>query len=209
MSVWLCLTRGVYLIRCSDVTSLFSMKKDNQPQTESIVPIEHVERKIYLIRGQKVILDVDLATLYQVATRVLIQTIKRNRERFPEDFMFQLTDGEAESLRSQIVISKPIGRGGRRYLPYAFTEHGVAMLSSVLKSARAVQMNILIVRAFIQLRNMLATHRDLAERIERLEAMQQHHADVINLLAEEIGQMKELPPEAPKHPIGFKPPEDE
>src|SRR5438105_493629 len=114
---------------------------------------EFIGRRIYLIRGQKVMLSADLAELYQVEPRALIQAVKRNQERFPDDFMFQLTLNEAASLKSQIVISK-IGRGGRRHLPYAFTELGVSMLSSVLKSDRAVQMNIFIMRAFVKLREM-------------------------------------------------------
>ena len=118
--------------------------------------------------------------------------------------MFQLTKEENDSLTFQIGISKPKGRGGRRYLPYVFTEHGVAMLSSVLRSARAVQMNILIIRAFVRLRKLLASNKDLAARIERLEANQDHHASVINLLAEEIDRRKELPPDPPKKPIGFR-----
>lgn len=130
-------------------------------------------------------------------------TLKRNSDRFPQDFSFQLTKQEAESLRSQIVISN-IGRGGRRYLPYAFTEHGVAMLSSILNSQRAVQMNIMIIRAFIKLRDLLATHKDLAARMEKLEATQKRHASVINILAEEIDQLKKPVPPTPKRQIGFK-----
>jgi hypothetical protein len=117
------------------------------------VPIEAIERRIFLIRGQKVILDADLADLYQVTTGNLNLAVKRNLDRFPEDFMFQLANEEYENLRLQNAISS---WGCRRYLPFAFTEHGVAMLSSVLNSRRAVQMNILIVRAFIKLREMLA-----------------------------------------------------
>ncbi len=109
----------------------------------AIVPIERIERKIYFIRGQKVILDFDLARLYEVETKVLLQAVKRNIGRFPDDFMFQLTESEFRGLRSQFVTSK--GRGGRRFLAYAFTEHGVAMLSSVLHSERAVQVNIAII----------------------------------------------------------------
>jgi hypothetical protein len=116
--------------------------------------------------------------------------------------MFQLNTEEAASLRSQIVTSN-VGRGGRRYLPYVFTEHGVAMLSSVLNSDRAVQMNILIIRAFVQIRELLATNKDLAARMEKLEAGQQEHASIIGTLAEEIDQMKLLP-EPPKRPIGFR-----
>src|SRR5882724_11512935 len=123
------------------------------------VPIQLIERRIYLIRGQKVMLDSDLAELYQVETRALNQAVRRNLDRFPEDFMFQLSEQELENWRSQIVMSNPTSRMGLRRPPYAFTEHGVAMLSSVLNSVRAVQMNILIIRAFVQLRELLATHK--------------------------------------------------
>src|ERR1022692_4471724 len=119
-------------------------------------PVELIGQRIYLLRGQKVMLDSDLAELYRVPTFRLNEAVKRNQERFPEDFMFQLLKEEAASLTSQIAMSNK-GRGGRRTLPYAFTEHGVAMLSSVLNSERAVQMNILIVRAFVKLREVLAT----------------------------------------------------
>lgn len=138
--------------------------------------MERIERSILLIRGQKVMLDSDLAALYGVETRSLVQAVQRNKERFPEDFMFQLTDVEfanlryqsgTTSLRSQIVISK--ARGGRRYPPYAFTEQGVAMLSSVLRSERAVQVNIEIMRAFVRLRQILASHADLARKLDALE----------------------------------------
>ena len=128
-----------------------------------------IERRIYLIRGQKVMLDTDLAMLYHVPTFRLNEAVKRNRQRFPKDFMFQLSKTEAESLTSHFAMSKS-GRGGRRTVPYAFTELGVAMLSSVLNSERAVQMNILIMRAFVKLRDMLASHKDLATRMEKLEA---------------------------------------
>ncbi len=182
------------------------MTKPNRTKTEGVIPIEQVERKIYLLRGQKVILDTDLAQLYQVETRVLLQAVKRHQERFPNDFMIRLTREEFSALTSQTVISNSGAstHGGRRYLPYAFTEHGVAMLSSVLNSPRAVQMNIVIIRAFIQLRNMLAQHRDLADRLGRLEASQQQHASVIQLLAQEIDQLKQAPPDPPRKPIGFK-----
>lgn len=173
----------------------------------SYIPIEYVAHKIYLIRGLKVMLDSDLAELYQVETRVVVQAVKRNADRFPHDFMFQLSAEEGQSLKSQIVISN-IGRGGRRYLPYVFTEHGVAMLSSVLKSQRAVQMNILIVRAFVKMRELLASNKDLAERVEKLEASRQKHASVINLLADEIDRLKAPPPLPPKDQIGFRTDED-
>jgi len=140
-----------------------------------IVPAERVERSILFIRGQKVMLDSDLAKLYGVQTKVLIQAVKRNIDRFPEDFMFQLTVREVEglrcqfgtsNLRSQIVTSR---WGGLRYLPYAFTEQGVAMLSSVLRSRRAVQVNIEIMRAFVRLRRILASNRELARKLDELE----------------------------------------
>jgi hypothetical protein len=167
-----------------------------------LVPEELIERRIYFIRHRKVMVDADLAGLYQVATKALNQAVRRNPERFPEDFMFQLTPDEAEALRSQFVTSKP-GRGGRRYLPYVFTEHGVGMLSSVLNSPRAVQMNILIIRTFIRMREMLATHDDLAVRMNQIETTQWVHASVINTLAEEIEEMKRLPEPAPLR-IGFR-----
>src|SRR5580692_1223204 len=126
-----------------------------------VIPVEFIERQIHVIRGYRVMLDSDLAELYQVPTKVLNQAVRRNFDRFPSDFMFQLNEEELEGLRSQIVTSK-VGRGGRRYTPYAFTEHGVAMLSSVLSSKRAVALNILIIRAFVRLREYLATHKDLS-----------------------------------------------
>lgn len=135
---------------------------------DAIVPIEMIERKIYLIRGQKEMLDSDLAELYGVPTKVLIQAVKRNIKRFPPDFMFQLKNQEVASLRSQIVTSS-LEHGGRRYLPYVFTEQGVAMLSSVLNSERAVQVNILIIRAFVKLREMIASNKELAKRLDELE----------------------------------------
>jgi phage regulator Rha-like protein len=137
---------------------------------QSLVPLERIERAILVLRGHKVMLDSDLATLYAVETKVVNQAISRNIERFPEDFMFQLTEAEAAFLRSQTVTLKT-GRGQhRKYLPYAFTEQGVAMLSSVLRSPRAVQVNIEIMRAFVRLRGILAAHKDLARRLDSLEA---------------------------------------
>jgi hypothetical protein len=167
------------------------------------VVIEPVERRIYIIRGHRAMLDFDLASLYRVPAKVLNQAVKRNLDRFPEDFMFRLTNQEASSLRSQFVTLEK-GRGRYpKYAPFAFTEHGVAMLSSVLRSKRAVQVNILIVRAFIRIREMLATHKALAARMERFESTQKRHASVINILAEEIQEMKRLP-EPPKRRIGFR-----
>jgi hypothetical protein len=163
---------------------------------------ELIERRIFFIRGQKVMLDSDLAELYGVPTSRLNEAVKRNRTRFPPDFMFQLSEQELDSLISQIAISNA-GRGGRRTLPYAFTEHGVAMLSSVLRSERAIQMNILIVRAFIRIREMLISQADLTMRVERLEANQDQHASVIQILADEIDAMKRLP-EPNRRRIGFE-----
>ena len=145
------------------------MEKKPSSTSELTLPIVSpgfIERRIYLIRKQKVMLDSDLAELYGVETFNLNKAVKRNIDRFPDDFMFQLSQEEAESLRFQIGMSKVSGRGGRRYLPYAFTEQGVAMLSSVLNSKRAVQVNIAIMRAFVKLRELLATHKDLAQKLE-------------------------------------------
>lgn len=134
----------------------------------SIIPAERIERAILLVRSQKVMLDADLAALYGVPTRRLNEQVRRNLRRFPADFMFQLRPAEVRILRSQFATSKR-GRGGRRYAPLAFTEQGVAMLSSVLHSQRAVQVNIEIMRAFVRLRLMLGSHADLARRLDALE----------------------------------------
>ena len=164
------------------------------------VPVELIERRIYVIRGQKVMLDSDLAELYQVETFNLNKAVKRNCDRFPEDFMFQLSSEEAKLLTFQFGMSKPEGRGGRRTLPYAFTEHGVAMLSSVLNSRRAVQMNILIIRAFVKLRELLATHKELARKIDQIEAAQkqqartqQQHTSILVSVVEDIRKLKNPP----------------
>ncbi|MDH4467871.1 MAG: ORF6N domain-containing protein [Bacteriovoracaceae bacterium] len=128
-----------------------------------------IEKMIYLIRGLKVMLDEELASLYEVETKVFNQAIKRNMKRFPRDFMFQLTANEYESLRSQFVTSKKQGRGGRRYLPYVFTEQGVAMLTSILNSDTAIEVNISIMRSFVKLRRVLASDQTLADKIHDLE----------------------------------------
>jgi len=146
-------------------------------------------------------LDTDLAVLYGVETRVLVQAVKRNSNRFPTDFMFQLSDEEADLLRSQIVISKN-RRGGRRYLPYVFTEQGVAMLSSVLNSERAVEINIEIMRAFVRLREMILSNKDLARKLDALERKFESHDVHIRSLFEAIRQLM-APPEPKKRRIGF------
>jgi hypothetical protein len=135
----------------------------------NLIPSERIEKTIYLIRGEKVMLDRDLALLYEVETKVLNRAVKRNLQRFPSDFMFQLTADEADSLRCQIGASNE-GRGGRRYLPYVFTEQGVAMLSSVLNSERSISVNIEIMRAFVKLRQLLASDAELSGRLDKLES---------------------------------------
>jgi hypothetical protein len=145
--------------------------------SRSLIPAERIEKSILLIRDQKVLLDVDLAGLYGVETRVLVQAVKRNIERFPADFMFQLTEAEFQILRSHFVTSS--GWGGRRTRPYAFTEQGVAMLSSVLRSERAVEVNIAIMRAFVRLREMLSSHAELARRLDELEQRYDEHFRVV------------------------------
>jgi len=164
------------------------MSNSKSPTEHLLVSVELLARRIYIIRGQRVMLDSDLAELYRVETRVLVQAVKRNPSRFPEDFMFQLTPEENQSLRSQTVMSKP-GRGGRRYLPYAFTEPGVGMLSSVLNSERAVQMNILIIRAFIKLREVLANNEALAQRIEQITAKVKDHNALFDLVIQDIQKL--------------------
>jgi phage regulator Rha-like protein len=170
--------------------------------TAQVIPVESIERKIYLIRGCKVMLDSDLAGLYQVPTKALNQAVRRNLDRFPADFMFQLNLEELENLRSQIVTSS-LGHGGRRYQPFAFTEHGVAMLSSVLASKRAIQLNILIIRAFVRLREYLSTHQDLARKLEDVERTQQEHGAHIQQIYGYIERLLDPAPEPSKRPIGF------
>lgn len=175
------------------------MAKKPAPE-QQIVPLEVIERRIYLIRERKVMLDSDLAELYEVETFNLNKAVKRNLDRFPQDFMFQLTKEEANVLRFQIGMSKPSGRGGRRYLPYAFTEQGVAMLSSVLNSRRAVQVNIAIMRTFARLRYILATHKELAEK---LEAMEKKYDKQFKVVFDVLRQLTEPPPVREKGPMGF------
>jgi hypothetical protein len=166
----------------------------------NVIPLERIEHSILLIRGHKVMLSIELANLYQVEPRALIQAIKRNLNRFPGDFMFQLTAEEWENLKSQFVISS--WGGLRRATPYAFTEQGVAMLSSVLKSPRAVQVNIAIMRAFVRLRQLLATHRDLAEKLAEME---KKYDKQFKIVFEIIRQLMEPPPKPKKGQIGFAP----
>ena len=167
---------------------------------KSLIPVDRIEKAILLMPRQKVMLDADLAELYGVETRVLVQAVKRNLGRFPEDFMFQLSKEEADFLRSQIVTLEK-GRGQHsKYLPYAFTEQGVAMLSSVLHSQRAIQVNIEIMRAFIRLRQMLATHIELARK---LDALERRYDSQFKQVFDAIRQLM-APPEPKRRPIGFR-----
>ncbi len=168
--------------------------------SKDIIPISRIAQSIQLLRGQKVMLDVDLAELYEVPVKTLNQAVKRNRTRFPSDFMFQITARERESLRSQIVTLK---RGEhRKYLPYAFTEQGVAMLSSVLRSERAVKVNIAIMRAFVQLREIMETNRELAQKFSDLEKRVGKHDSEIAAIIDAIRQLM-APPTKPDREIGF------
>lgn len=166
----------------------------------SIIAPELVQKKILLVRGQKVMLDNDLAFLYGVSTKRLNEQVRRNLRRFPTDFMFQLTKDEYDALRSHFATLEK-GRGRhRKYLPVAFTEQGVAMLSSVLNSERAILVNIAIMRAFVRLRNLLASHKDLARKLEELEKKYDRKFAVV---FEAIRQLMQ-PPEKAKKEIGFK-----
>jgi hypothetical protein len=157
-----------------------------------------------MIRGHKVLLDSDLASLYQVETKALNRAVRRNQDRFPEDFMFQLTAAEVESLRCQFVTSNE-NRGGRRYRPYAFTEQGIAMLSGVLTSKRAVEVNVAIMRTFVRLRQLLATHEELARRLDQLQWRQSEQDARVQYVFETIQNLIEAPAPAiePKRRIGF------
>jgi phage regulator Rha-like protein len=172
---------------------------DKDARGAGVVPVERIARQILILRGQKVLLDMDLAEIYGVETHVLVQAIKRNIERFPADFMFQLTKQELANLRSQSVISR--SWGGRRYPPYAFTEQGVAMLSSVLRSKRAVAVNIEIMRAFVKLREMLAGHWELAAKLAQLE---KKYDKQFRTVFDAIRQLMEPAPRS-RRPIGFAP----
>lgn len=173
--------------------------KSHPAASQLPVPVEMIERRIYFVRDQKVMLDRDLAELYGVPTGSINRAVKRNADRFPEDFMFQLTEEEAESLRCQFGISNE-GRGGRRYLPYVFTEQGVAMLSSVLNSERAVKVNIAIMRAFVQLRQMLQSNEELNRKLSALETKYDAKFKVV------FDALRKLmdTPAPPRRRIGFR-----
>jgi hypothetical protein len=168
--------------------------------SNQLVPIERIENQIYLIRGQKVMLDRDLAELYGVKPIRLREQVKRNRNRFPDDFMFQLTEDEVKFMVSQNAIPSRKHLGG--FLPYAFTEHGTLMLSSILNSARAVEIGIFVVRAFVKLRQILSSHKDLAQKLNELEKrIQKHDVEIYSIFKAIRKLMAE--PEKPKRRIGF------
>lgn len=178
------------------------MQKEEGNITPALVPVEIVERRIYLIRGRKVMLDRDLAELYDVKPIALRQQVKRNKDRFPDDFVFQLSRKETDVLVSQNVIPSTRNLGG--FLPYVFTEQGIAMLSSVLKSKRAIAVNVVIVRTFVRLREMLASHVMLLRRLDELEREQKEQGLQIGAVFEAIRKLT-LPEDAgtPRRPMGF------
>jgi len=165
-----------------------------------LVPQEVIKNQIYLIRGQKVMLDFDLAELYEVNTKALNQAVRRNIDRFPEDFMFKITWKEAENLKSQFVTSR---WGGKRKLPLAFTEQGIAMLSSVLRSKRAIHVNIAIMRVFVRIKQMLFAHKELAHKLEQLERKVGKNSEDIQLIFRAMHKLMEPPPAEASKKIGF------
>jgi hypothetical protein len=182
------------------------MVKKTSSRKKTAMTTPPLESLIHVIRGQKVMLDADLAHLYEVPTRALNQAVKRNMERFPEDFIFELTPEEAAGMRSQSVTAS---KRNVSFAPLVFTEQGIAMLSAVLRSDRAVQMSIAIVRTFVRMRELMASSKDIAARVEKLERSHDRTVSVIEVLVEDIDRlarevkdMKALPP-APKRRIGF------
>lgn len=169
-----------------------------------LMPVEHIARSILILRRQRVLLDRDLATIYGVSTGRLNEAIKRNAARFPEDFMFQLTEEEIHNLRSQTAISS---WGGRRYRPFVFTEYGAIQAANVLRSTRAVEMSLYVVRAFVQLREMLASNKELAQRLDELERRLVTHDQAITGILKAIRELMN-PPEPKRRPIGFVYPEE-
>jgi hypothetical protein len=172
--------------------------------------IGEIAQRIQLIRGQRVVLDADLAAFYGETTKRFNQQVNRNRERFPEDFMFSLSDDEFANLRLQSATSssKGSGHGGRRYAPLAFTEHGAIMAAMVLGSPRATALSVHVVRAFVELKGMLASNRELALKVDRLERKVSTHERHISELADSMAQLLHTPPPPSKRPIGFVTPEE-
>lgn len=185
------------------------------PATAKIVPAERIQSRILVLRGQRVLLDADLAAIYEVPTSQLNQAVKRNVSRFPEDFMFQLTKEEAEqvrsksqsvtlsTLRSQTVTSNEARRGGRRYLPFAFTEHGAVQLSNILRSDRAIEMGIAVVRAFVQLRALMVDHKTLRAKLAELDARVGAHDEQLVAIVEAIRELAVPVEPADKRKIGY------
>ena len=177
-----------------------------ETEAAELVVTEHISRQILVVRGHKVMIDADLAALYGVTTKRFNEQVKRNLARFPADFMFQLSETEHAALRSQIATSNS-GRGGRRYLPYVYTEHGAIMAATILNSPRATEMSVFIVRAFVELREAFATHKKLAERIDELESRLERklatHDQAITGILEAIRQLMAPPEPAKKRRIGF------
>lgn len=173
------------------------------------IPVDAIAKRIQFIRGQRVILDTDLAKLYGVETRALNQAIKRNEERFPEDFMFQLSKEEFEGWRSQIVMSNPGAKKGLRRPPYVFTEAGALQAASVLNSPRAIQVGIYVHRAFVQLRDLLATHKNIARQLMELEKRVTGHDKELGKILELIRELLSPPPQPKRRPIGFHTSDDD
>ncbi len=181
-----------------------SRRRSPQPKRSgsALTPVEDIGHTILFVRGQRVILDRDLARIYGVETRALNQAVKRNPARFPEDFMFRLTRDEAELSRSQSVILKGSRGQNVKYLPLAFTEHGAIQAANVLKSRRAIQMGVFVVRAFVRLRQILASNRELARKVDELERKLQTHDRAITDILKAIRELMN-PPAPPRRPIGF------
>jgi hypothetical protein len=170
-------------------------------------PTERIVSRILLVRGQKVMLDTDLADLYGISTGRFNEQVRRNRDRFPSDFMFQLTNQEVERLRSQIAISigetREAGRGGRRYLPLAFTEHGAIMAATILNTPRATEISVFVVRAFVRLREMVAANKESAKKLDELERRVSHHDEAITNIVKAIRELATPPEPSPRRRIGF------
>ncbi len=184
----------------------------SKKEPAEVVLLDRIEPCILLIRGQRVMLDADLAELYGTTTKRLNEQVKRNLDRFPTDFMFRLTAEEAQvmrsqivtaNLRSQIATSSSVSHGGRRYLPYAFTEHGAIMAASVLNTPRAIETSVYVVRAFVKLRELLSTHKELAGKLAELERKVGSHDTAIQSLVTAIRRLMEPPPAPPRPRIGF------
>lgn len=182
-------------------------EKGSKTEPLELIAATAIEKRILVARGRKVMLDEDLADLYGVETKRLVEQVKRNLDRFPKDFMFQLNKEEAAALRSQIATSN-IGRGGRRYAPYVFTEQGVAMLSSVLRSKKAIAVNIEIMRAFVELRRFASSYAAIEKRLEQIERGMGEHDEQLDQIFSALRQLIAPPPQ-PKRPIGFRVPEED